>query len=137
MNLIEWKDDLRIGYDEIDEEHEALVRLINESYTKVAPSKHRAEMEAFFDKVIDAVKGHFSHEETIMRERAYPDYQAHKTDHDRLLSDIADIAGDFAAGVYDYDPDKAFGERISAWFVNHIKTHDARLCQTLREAANA
>ena len=136
MNLIDWKPEFCIGAPQFDKEHEELVHLINVLYAAVESRKERAEISDFFEKVIKAIGDHFAHEEQVMRQQHYPEYDAHKADHERLLVDIKDIAADFAAGVFDYDPERTFGDRISSWFLEHTQTHDLRLCKALGEAAS-
>jgi hypothetical protein len=56
---------------------------------------------------------------------------AHKSDHERLLDDIRDIMDEHIEhGVLD---DRAFSDRLAAWFGDHFKTFDARLHWYLKE----
>ena len=55
----------------------------------------------------------------------YDGFVAHKTDHERLLDEILDILDEVVA-TGRYEP-AALSARLSAWFVEHFRTQDARL----------
>ena len=60
-----------------------------------------------------------------MRRLRYAAVAEHKDDHERLLDDILDII-DTVESPRDYGPD-TLGRRLSKWFTEHFRTHDARL----------
>ena len=60
-----------------------------------------------------------------MQRREYDAYLEHKTDHERLLDDIRELADDYEAAA-EID-EHEFGERLADWFQHHFQTHDARL----------
>ena len=62
-----------------------------------------------------------------MLARHYDQYSEHKAEHEGLLEEILDIEKDYAEGYNDYDPEGMLGRRVSAWFTDHVRTHDARL----------
>ena len=127
MELIQWRDEFRSGIPEIDRDHEELIQEINELWKPVAAKKERQLIKEFLDRVHEDIAKHFSREEAIMEARHYDQYPEHKTQHQMLLTEIRDIADDYAEGFNDYDPEDMLQKRVSAWFTQHIATHDVRL----------
>ena len=125
MTLLEWRDEYRIGIDEVDSEHKALIDMINGACTLIEPGASNDDLERALGEIYAVCTAHFALEEKDMRLRSYPRLLEHKEDHERLLDDIRDLMDYVAAhGVLDRD---TFSVRLSDWFGIHFRTHDARL----------
>jgi hemerythrin len=135
MELIHWDQKFCVSLPEINADHKELAQCINELYAAVAAGKERAEVKAFFGKVAQKFRAHFEHEEKLMSTHGYPGYDAHRADHQAVLSDIGDIAKDFADGVFDYDPEKALAQRLTDWFLEHTRIYDTPMCEFLEQKA--
>lgn len=128
MALLQWTERYSVGNPALDHEHRALIDLINALHGALrAEGGARAGTgaEAFFGDLYRAIAAHFALEEQQMRLHAYPDYAAHKDEHEALLDDIRDMmdAGDVA--------DDTIARRLDAWFGGHFAGHDARLHRRL------
>ena len=131
MNLIEWRDDFRIGIAEVDHEHRELIELINGLYSNLGGARTDDRVERCFGEIYARISAHFALEEKAMADRAYSDFQPHKADHERLLDSILDIMDEHAAqGVLD---DAGLAARLAEWFGVHFRTHDARLHRFLNQ----
>lgn len=125
MTLLEWRDEYRIGIDEIDAEHETLIEMINGVCTLIEPGASNAELELALGEIYAVCTAHFASEEREMRSRSYPRLVEHRDDHERLLEDFRGLHDYVTAyGVLDVE---AFSVRLTEWFGVHFKTHDARL----------
>lgn len=125
MPLITWKPEFAVGVESVDFEHEQMVKLINEIYDEMKTRRDADSIEQFLGDVHFAISAHFALEEKLMRKAAYPEYAAHKEEHEELLEQIRDLMDQFAR-----DPDKGFDllqEKLSDWFEDHFATFDARL----------
>jgi len=129
MQLIEWKDEYRVGSPDVDHEHQELIRHLNELHASL-PDYEADRVADFLGEIYSEISAHFALEEKLMRERDYHEYAAHKEDHERLLDEIADIMDDVAQGE-DYDPEILSG-RLKDWFGGHFGSFDARLHGFLR-----
>lgn len=126
MALVEWRDDFRTGIADVDFEHREIIKLINDAHERIKEGAPDEEIEAFLGEVYAGIAGHFALEESIMRERAYDQYDAHKEDHERLLDVLRDIMESFSAGAFD-SMSEDLGRRLEDWFVQHFKSQDSRL----------
>ena len=125
MTLLEWRDEYRIGIDDVDTEHETLIEMINGVCAVVEPGATNAELELALGEIYAVCIAHFATEEREMRARSYPRLVDHREDHERLLVDLRDVMDYVSAyGVLDRD---AFAIRLTEWFGVHFRTHDARL----------
>jgi len=125
MPLLKWKPEFSVGVESVDHEHEQMINLINEIYDEMKGRKDFDSIEQFLGDVHFAISAHFALEEKHMREAAYPEYEAHKEEHEELLDQIRDLMDQFA-----FDPEKGFEllqGRLSDWFEQHFSTFDARL----------
>ena len=125
MTLLAWRDDFRIGIEEVDHEHHELIDLINELHAALGGSRSGERVEGFLGEILSSISAHFALEEKIMRARRYDAFADHKADHERLLDDLRDLMDEHAGGaVLD---DDAFAARLAEWFSAHFRTQDARL----------
>lgn len=125
MTLLQWRDDFRIGIDEVDHEHQALIELINALHAALGEDRSSERVEAFLGDIYAGISAHFALEEKVMRARRYDDLAAHKADHERLLDDLRDLMDEQATGsILD---EERFAARLAQWFGGHFQTHDARV----------
>jgi hemerythrin-like metal-binding protein len=125
MSLLEWRDEFRIGIDEVDHEHEQLIGLINALHASLGDERSVDRIEAFLGEIFARISAHFALEEKDMQARDYPEHPAHKADHERLLDDLRDIMDEVHdQGVLD---DARFSQRLGGWFGDHFRSHDVRL----------
>ena len=125
MTLLQWREDFRIGIDEVDQEHLELIGLINETHAALSGDRTGERVEAFLGEIFARISAHFALEEKAMHVRRYPDAAAHKADHERLLDDLRDLMDEQAGGAI-LDEER-FAQRLAQWFAGHFQTHDARL----------
>jgi len=129
MALIEWKEHFNVGNPAVDFEHRELVDLINALHADLLAAGAKGSVLDFLGEIYTRIAAHFALEEKLMRERRYDQYQAHKSDHERLLDEIRDIMDDYEdAELFN---DEELARRLSHWFVGHFKTMDARLHKML------
>ena len=125
MNLIAWRDEFTIGLPDVDHEHRELIAMINALHESLGPVADVERIVAALGEIHARIAAHFALEEREMRRLNYISVSEHKDDHERLLDDILDIM-DVVESPADYDTG-AFGRRLSKWFTEHFRTHDARL----------
>jgi hemerythrin len=125
MSLMEWRDEFHIGIAEVDHEHREMISLINELHDEALKGGSAERVAAALGEINVRVAAHFALEEKNMELLGYAGYAAHKTDHERLLDEIAGIMDDvYETGRYDAT---VLSARMSAWFGRHFRTLDADL----------
>jgi hemerythrin-like metal-binding protein len=123
-NLIEWRDEFSVGLPEVDHEHREMIAMINTLQLESASGAEIASLVAALGEIHARISAHFALEEKCMTSLGYDGYAEHKADHERLLDDLRDIMDEVATSGR-FDP-AVFGARLTAWFVGHFSTLDAR-----------
>lgn len=125
MSLVQWRDEFRIGIAEVDGEHRELIELINELHAEALAGQGAHQVATMLGEINVRIAAHFALEEKNMELLGYAGCTAHKSDHERLLDEIAEIADEvYEQGRYQ---EARLSARLSHWFSEHFRTHDADL----------
>ncbi len=92
---MEWTDELSVGIQEIDEQHQILVNLINMLYEAIIKRTDAKEVETILAELLQYTVIHFSVEESLMRIFDYPNYEDHKKTHQKLTSQVIELQNKF------------------------------------------
>jgi hemerythrin len=122
---ITWREEYSVGLPDVDHEHRVLIAMINELAEALGPQTPRERIVGALGEICSRIAAHFALEEREMRGLRYVGLGEHKRDHERLLEDILDIMADVESPGR-YDP-ALLERRLSAWFTEHFRTHDAKL----------
>lgn len=122
MALITWtKEEFGTNISVADDQHQTLFGLLNDLDDTV-PGGDRAAIGEKLDSLVNFVVEHFAEEERLMTQTGYPDYDAHKSEHTKLLETCGGVVEKFKAGESDITQDTtAF---VKDWLVNHIPNVD-------------
>ena len=127
MTLIKWTDEFSLGIDEVDKEHKALIELINGLYDVIQVEADYVQVVELLGEIYSQIAVHFAHEEDMMRESGYARFDEHREDHETLLDDLREIMDEVEAdGSFDTFE---LSSDLNRWFIDHFRTHDARLYQ--------
>jgi hemerythrin len=79
--------------------------------------------------LIDHMQHHFSYEEDMMKNKSYPMYRVHQSDHNKVLSETRYIFMDWR-NMKDIDRLKEyFQEDLLTWLDQHIKAMDTPMAE--------
>lgn len=84
--IVHWSDDYAIGLNEIDQQHMALIDLMNDLWRAIAANAPVEVSERLLEQLEHYTVAHFGAEETMMRTLEYPDFAAHKLAHAKFVS---------------------------------------------------
>ena len=118
MAFMEWKDGMSVGVSSLDEQHKALIGLINildeKEQTGDAVSHVISELERY-------ALEHFRDEEAMMAAAGYPDLETHKAEHRSFVDWLESVKGAYAAGgetrFYIAENVNTY---LKGWLTNHI-----------------
>jgi hemerythrin len=92
--LIQWKDEFKLGIEQIDEQHERLFQIANEIYDLIK-NEFIADKYDSILKLINELKDytvfHFSSEEEYMQSIGYRKYLSHKVEHTDFIEKINNV----------------------------------------------
>jgi hemerythrin-like metal-binding protein len=129
MPLIEWNEELELGYRPIDADHRKLAEMVNELYDYILAGSSMTLIHALFERLVSHAVTHFRREEHLMEESAYPERLDHMAAHHHLESQIKESLERFNAGERIFSLEMV--QFLRDWLVIHIKTMDRNLSDYL------
>ncbi|MGD8562082.1 MAG: bacteriohemerythrin [Desulfarculaceae bacterium] len=131
MAFVQWSQNLSVGVQQIDIQHQKLVQMVNDLYE--AMSKGEGDQ-----KIVDIISGldvyvrtHFRTEEGLMKSKDYPELSQHKAEHDKLTAQVGTLREDLKAGKK-IVPVKVAGF-LKDWLINHIQKTDKKYAPFLAD----
>jgi len=131
MSMFQWHDKFSVGNGEIDGQHKKLFELADRFHDAMGGGKGKQVLEQTLTDLIDYTKHHFACEEKVMQQSSYPEYRAHKTEHDSLTQKVIQFRDDLAADRTVVTIDVL--EFLRAWLGNHIGDMDKKVGDFLRK----
>lgn len=125
----EWKDEYSVGIESIDIQHKKLIHLINQLQTAVDYSTGEVFEREALDELVDYTVTHFRYEEGLMKEHGYPDFEAHKAQHDDMVSHVSQVLEEYRS-----NQDTAMENAVNFlknWLINHINGTDKQYSEFL------
>ena len=124
MGFFAWKDEYCVGVQEIDVQHRRLFSLADELHAAMSVGKGKAVLDQVLSNLIGYTKSHFAAEERLMQSRGYPNYLAHKIEHDQLTHKVLDLQREFRAGKVALTLD--IMKFLRDWLDHHILGSDQK-----------
>ncbi len=124
MALITWTNAFSVGVQEIDMQHQELIRLINELHDAMRAGKGGSTLGGILKRLIDYTVNHFGFEERLFAKTAYPESAVHIAKHASLTREVQALALKYESGQSVLTIDVM--EFLRAWLTDHIKGADKR-----------
>lgn len=124
-DVVIWAENLRVGVDPIDKDHQALISLTNRiSYDDIKVD----ELNDIVMELIEYTRFHFRREEAIMEICEYPDLENHKKLHSGIAKNIDKLADNWRE---DHSPETLLKLRkfMRDWLIDHVLTEDMEIAK--------
>lgn len=125
-------EDLLTGVTEIDEQHILIASLLNRLNDRQGNQKLDANNFNLMEYFDDYVRQHFAMEERYMTLYKYPLMQAHIMEHQTFSYNFKIMKKQFYLNVFDNNSKNQLKDRLSRWFVDHIRNEDLMLAYYLK-----
>lgn len=122
MPMLAWNDRLSVNIKEIDDQHKKLVDMINTLHDAMKAQKAESVLMGIVDSMKKYAASHFALEEKYMKQHNYPQYTAHKSEHDKFVAKVLQVEADCKSGKCTMSMDIL--NFLSNWLVGHIKGTD-------------
>lgn len=133
---MEWNQSLMAtGVDIVDEQHKEIIRRVNHliQVTKSENEVIAPEAEKLIDFLADYVMMHFRSEEDLQIEVDYPDYKAHKLEHDGFIDRFVETRHTYQVGGAIENNIQALIQMSESWLIEHIAGSDVRFATYYRK----
>ncbi len=119
----QWNDSMSVGVTLIDDDHKALIHLINRLYESASAGDAYDVLDDLLNRLVDYIDIHFTREERVMDACAYPEALDHKEEHATFVAYIQDLRGNFSAAAA---PNLAsdLADYLKEWLNHHILIQD-------------
>lgn len=124
MALLQWTPSLSVSVKAIDEQHQKLIKMINDLDEAMAKGRGRDVMGKIVAELADYARTHFAFEETYFAKFNYPETAAHKAEHAKYLAEIAKFKADFDANKLGLSIKVM--QFLSDWLKQHIMGTDKK-----------
>lgn len=119
----EWTDSMSVGDPLIDNDHKALIHLINRLQESVDAQDSYDVLDELLNRLINYVDIHFAREERVMEACAYTETAGHKAEHASFVNTIQDLRNRFNADTAD-ELAGDLGGYLKDWLNHHILIQD-------------
>lgn len=124
MTFIAWEDSLDLHIGTIDEEHKALINIMNNLYEQNKAGESKDVIKATLSELSAYATLTFSDEEDYMVSIQFPDLEAHKAIHQRLLEKVNSFSREYNENDAKIPQD--FFTFLKIWITSHIKGVDIK-----------
>jgi hemerythrin len=134
---IEWREQLSVGNEAIDDDHKHLLCILNGVDVVRRRKPKRAFLLAFLDEMRTYTEEHFGREERLLFEVGYPRFEEHKKSHQLLLNEFNLVCKQVEALGEEEDASSVAFDLIKflqSWLINHIIREDKEFAPYLRQA---
>jgi hemerythrin len=132
---IEWRESLSIGVVEIDDQHRELLSHFDSLLKACETGKGIEELKVLLGFLDGYVIIHFSDEEGIQRHYVYPDYGAHKKEHDLFIARLKALEQEIGSQGAELHHVIETNNLLLKWLLHHISTVDVQLGKFLKDSA--
>jgi len=122
--LFTWNDSFSVNIGVIDMQHKKLVSMVNELHQAMVEGSGKEKLGNILSNLINYTRDHFTTEERLMRTHAYPDFLAHKSEHEHLTGTVVDFQRRFQSNEVGLTIEVM--EFLKNWLCNHILGSDKK-----------
>lgn len=124
MQLINWDPGFSVHIEEIDKQHQLLIKMINELYKAMSAGKEHSALRKLINQLHNYAAMHFAKEEHYFDIFGYPDAKLHKKEHADFEQKVSLFEKDFNNGRQTLsDEIMSF---LCNWLANHIRGSDKK-----------
>jgi hemerythrin len=125
MKFKEWSREFEIGIAAIDNDHQTLFNTIRQLGEHIKEARREGRVKATINALQLYVDEHFEREERFMIRAGYPDYVAHRKEHDSFRDAIASLRDFHAKSPTEIDAQKIVSF-LEDWLLHHILQIDVQ-----------
>lgn len=132
---IQWREEMAIDHDLIDQDHQALIGIINRFSCSEASVAALPGLQAILNKLERYASAHFTREETLQRLAQYTYADAHRHEHLDLIRELGQMREELARLAA--SPEKAaanvgafhahMADLLHHWLIDHVIKSDLRM----------
>lgn len=128
--ILKWTKNLEIDIQEIDNQHQKLVKILNELYAAYSEKKHKDVIRKTIEELVDYTHYHFKTEEDYFKKFNYEGAEAHIKEHEEFINTINEFVLKFSK--YDGILTLKVLMFLKDWVKNHIQGTDRKYIECFK-----
>ena len=124
MALMEWSPALSVKVTKFDDQHKKLLELVNQLHDAMKSGQGNNMLGVILQQLVSYTVSHFGEEEKVMQAQGYPDFPAHKAEHEKLIRQVGELQQKFQSGAAMLS--MTVMNFLKDWLVNHIQGVDKK-----------
>ena len=125
--LIQWTENLSVGNETLDQEHQKWISLLNDFYDGLKAGKSKEKLTELVVGMLDYTKYHFADEERYMKSIGFPDFDNHKAKHDFYVGKITEFYEKIQNNKLILSLEVT--NFLKNWLINHIEGTDKKYAE--------
>lgn len=117
---MEWKASYSVGVASVDQQHHDIFESMLRMEQSLEKKAGRNVLAQHLSEIRQLLYQHFLDEERMLQALAYPKFQLHKEQHERLIAALADLE---KTALSSNDP-QCLVSFFNDWFVRHVLDED-------------
>ena len=133
--LIQWNDRFNVGVRSLDLQHRQLIDVLNELHAALSQGRGKDVLTGLLARLASYAWTHLQHEERLLAAHRYPDFAAHKAEHDSYLARMRELEARSHQGGTAVTLELM--QFLKGWWTGHILESDRKYSAHLsaRQAA--
>ncbi|TAN69774.1 MAG: bacteriohemerythrin [Methylobacter sp.] len=131
MAILNWNDQLVLGIESVDKQHQHLIDLANQLDEAVAVGTDRDTIINIVNSLVDYTVYHFQHEEQLMSAAKFNPtiYAVHEAEHKEFVAKMLSVQREVQADINALSEDLM--DYLVNWLCHHILSTDKRMALSL------
>jgi len=134
---IAWKDEYKLGYEQVDVQHYQLFVLLSQLVEACTEGGNNAKLGDTLDFLLNYTIHHFIDEEALQIRYNYPDYERHKQLHDDFKQTAREMAQHYEEYGYSTEFCIDVNKVLVKWLINHILREDKKIGDHIRNVTES
>lgn len=124
---LKWTKDFEIGVEQIDTEHRDIIEYYDKLYSMMRVGQGHEYYHELLDFLKTYVNTHFEHEEQLLININFDQYESHKELHDRFRARVDDILANHKGEAITSNELISISLFIKDWLLHHILLEDKKI----------
>ncbi len=121
-----------LGIEEMDGIHRQELEMLDALLEAIDNETDETRVTLKFEALLEDMRRHFEYEESLMRGKGFGMYNIHKSDHDKMLSEVRYLLGEWRSRRDRARIKEYFEYEFAFWLPQHIAAMDTVLAEFLR-----
>ncbi|SPE29474.1 Hemerythrin-like metal-binding protein [Acidobacteriia bacterium SbA2] len=122
--LFHWDSTYSVNIGILDTQHKTLVAMVNDLHQAMTEGSGKDKLRGILSNLVKYTQAHFATEERLMQSHGYPDFLAHKSQHEDLTNTVLDLQSRFLSNQVGLSIEVM--EFLKDWLVKHILGSDKK-----------